>query len=303
VPRPSLTTITVTTITLLAALVALGCTEGQDVARLGADAAGDTDAGVDVHVPQKCPGGMIDVGPLCIDATEVTRGAYAAFLAGPRPTPRAECTWNSDFGPALEPGTGINCDADNVDLTTHPDLPVVCIDWCDADAFCRSAGKQLCGAIGGGPDAYDDLPKENDPTRSQWYLACAGEEKRAYPYGDTYVRGACRDLSISFGDGGTRTAPVGSTIGCHGPVGTPNAAVFDLSGNVAEWVDACQPGTDSAELKSCMARGGYFVNDDAPDAGDAGRLLGCEIPNANWIKQPRSHADDHIGFRCCFTPP
>jgi len=85
-------------------------------------------------------------------------------------------------------------------------------------------------------------------------------------------------------------------------VGTANAAVFDLSGNVAEWVDSCQPGADGADLKSCMARGGEFYNDDGPDGGGAGGLLGCRIPNANWIKQPRSHWDDHIGIRCCYAP-
>jgi sulfatase modifying factor 1 len=298
VPRRGLTTIT------LIASLAIACTEGQDVARLGGDGGSEADTALDVHVPSKCLPRMIDIGPLCIDATEVTRGDYAAFLAGAKPTPSDVCAWKgeADYAPTPSADPTVKCTAENVDLATNPELPVVCVDWCDAEAFCRAAGKQLCGAIGGGPEAYDDLAKENDPTRSQWYLACAGEEGRRYPYGDAYVPGACRDRSIAFADGGPPTAAVGTTTDCHGPVGTPNAAVFDLSGNVAEWVDACQPGSGGSGLESCMARGGEFYNGDDPDAGAAGAFLGCAIPNGNWIKKPRNYSDDHIGFRCCYAP-
>ena len=289
--RALLATIAVTTI---------ACTEGQDVARISSDAANDGVATTDTHVPLACPSGMIDVGALCIDATEVTRGAYAAFLATTPPAPRAECTWNTDRNPTLDEATGVGCTSDQIDLSTHPDLPVVCIDWCDADAFCQSAGKQLCGAIAGGPDAYDDLAAQSDPAKSQWALACAGEEKHAYPYGDAYVRGACRDATLALADGGLSAANAGSTSACHGPVGTTRAAVFDLSGNVAEWVDACEISPGDHAAQSCMLRGGYFREEDDLDAGP-NESLRCDVTVGGRLRQRRDHHDDHIGLRCCFV--
>jgi formylglycine-generating enzyme required for sulfatase activity len=206
------------------------------------------------------------------------------------------------LSPTIDTTPGVGCTADQIDLATSPSLPVVCSDWCDADAFCKSAGKQLCGAIGGGPDAYDDLAAQSDPSKSQWYLACAGEEKRAYPYGAAYVRGACRDKSDALTDAGLAAAAVGSSVGCHGPIGTASAAVFDLSGNVAEWVDACEVSAGDHAAQSCILRGGYFREEDDEDASP-NQFLRCDIAVDGELRQRRDHFDDHIGFRCCVSPP
>src|SRR5262249_6416251 len=89
-----------------------------------------------------CPMDMVEVphpaGTFCIDATEVTNGAYKAFLAA-SPDPSAQpafCGWNTDYSPSSFYGPD--------------DHPVVYVDWCDAYAYCEAAGKRLCGAIGGG---------------------------------------------------------------------------------------------------------------------------------------------------------
>jgi hypothetical protein len=81
-----------------------------------------------------------DAGSYCIDETEVTNGQYQIFInAGvDTNTQNAECSWNTNFKP--------NCGGAN---TTGPNQPVTCIDWCDAYAFCKWAGKRLCGKIGG----------------------------------------------------------------------------------------------------------------------------------------------------------
>ena len=34
--------------------------------------------------------------------------------------------------------------------------PQVCVDWCDAYAYCKAVGKRLCGRIGTGANLYDD---------------------------------------------------------------------------------------------------------------------------------------------------
>jgi Sulfatase-modifying factor enzyme 1 len=63
--------------------------------------------------------------------------------------PAVVCAWNTSFQPE---SSGSDCL--NVwlifDLVNAPANPVACVDWCDAFAYCRSIGKRLCGAFGGG---------------------------------------------------------------------------------------------------------------------------------------------------------
>ena len=167
----------------------------------------------------------------------------------------------------------------------------MCIDWCDAFAYCAWAGKRLCGAIGGGPEPYRTTM--NDVTKSQWYAACAGGQSmpRKYPYGDSWQRGWCADITKNA------PQPVGTMPNCHGPPGTPQAAVFDMSGNVYEWTDNCMATATDPSLHTCLARGGFFRNEDGSDAGPFGWMT-CEV-GAQDNPQPRSHYDDHIGIRCC----
>src|SRR5262249_39830790 len=76
-------------------------------------------------------------GRFCIDATEVTNAQYAAFLAtNPQTSLQpARCTsWNGTYaGAYVGP------------LTGRDDYPVVGVTWCDAFAYCKWAGKRLCG--------------------------------------------------------------------------------------------------------------------------------------------------------------
>ncbi len=85
-----------------------------------------------------------------IDATEVTKGQYDLWLA---------------TNPALPASTDANCgyvktyaeQASGGTLYTGTDAvhhPVADVDWCDAYAYCKGVGKRLCGAIGGGTNAY-----------------------------------------------------------------------------------------------------------------------------------------------------
>ena len=68
------------------------------------------------------------------------------------------------------------------------DHPQVCVEWCDAQAYCLAVGKRLCGKIGGGPNALADY---DDPTRSAWLNACSNEGTKDYPYGDLYDPTLC----------------------------------------------------------------------------------------------------------------
>jgi formylglycine-generating enzyme required for sulfatase activity len=147
------------------------------------------------------------------------------------------------------------------------------VDWCDAYAYCQWAGKRLCGRIGGGPLGFDEIA---DATQSQWHRACSAGGTQPYPYGDVYDRDACNGVERGAGD----ALPVGQLADCEG--GYPG--IFDLSGNIWEWEDACD-GFDGAS--NCRMRGGSF--------NDVAFGLRC---SADPIPGRLSHAND-LGFRCC----
>jgi len=209
-----------------------------------------------------------------IDATEVSRCQYQAWLdtlpstAGQDPW----CSFNTDFTPQCQwpPGEDGN-------------FPVVCVDWCDAFAYCKALGKRLCGKIGGGPNAMEDL---DDPTKSQWYAACSSGGKYAYPYGHAYDDGKlCNDADRSS-PGGRWYAPVGSLSACQSTE-VSYAGVFDLSGNVWEWEDSCEGDLGLGDY--CRIRGGSCMSPEGY-ASCGWEMLGS-----------RGEGLDPVGFRCCLN--
>jgi len=200
-----------------------------------------------------------------IDSTEVTNEQYAAFLSargadtsGQRP----ECDWNKSYQPAAAIG--------------DDKRPAVNVDFCDAAAFCDWAGERLCGDLSGGPLAITS-PNLFDPTKSQWYLACAGPDKAVYPYGNDFKDGYCNEYP-----GNGQMANAGEFTQCAGHY----PGVLDLVGNAAEWIDSCvdDPGGDHS-LDTCELMGGSFLRDD----------YDCST-NFN---SPRNDTAAVFGFRCC----
>jgi formylglycine-generating enzyme required for sulfatase activity len=205
----------------------------------------------------------------CIDSTEVTNGHYAGFVASKGSDVSGQdswCSWNTTYTPSGGwPATG------------KEDHPVAYVDWCDAYAYCKWAGKRLCGKIGGGRSAYGDYA---DATKSEWFNVCSVGGTLTYPYGSTYSGLACNGSD----NGEAATVPVGSKATCKGGY----AGLFDLSGNVAEWEDSCNgtAGPDDA----CRLRGGSFRY------GLLVSSLRCDDPGT--INRSISH-NPEFGFRCC----
>jgi formylglycine-generating enzyme required for sulfatase activity len=240
----------------------------------------DSDGGEDAHCFAAC--GSAECGqcpdvPLVsvptpggdsfeIDATEVTNAAYANFLAAGVSISQQsqECAWNTTYLPRLE--------WPPADADAH--RPVVFVNWCDAAAYCRWAGKRLCGKIGGGSNGYNDY---KDPKLDQWYAACSAGGLSTYPYGNTYDQGACNGVDYHA----NKTLDVAQLSACQG--GYPN--LYDMSGNVAEWEDACAGDT-------CRVRGGAFDHTSTP------MLLACD---GSFDAYARGADAERVGFRCC-TP-
>jgi formylglycine-generating enzyme len=92
----------------------------------------------------------------------------------------------------------------------NPFSPVVGISWEDAAAYCQWKEKRL-------------------PTEAEWEKAAKGTEQRQWPWGNMDQPENANLKGRS--DGTVYTAPVGAFIGDKSPYG-----VFDLAGNVMEWV-------------------------------------------------------------------
>jgi len=194
-----------------------------------------------------------------------------------------ETGWNASWDTGIDP-TDANlaiCASESTWTTSdsggHENLPIDCVTWYEAYAFC----------------IWDQgfLPSE-----AEWEAAAAGEsEQREYPWGSADP-GETNEYAIyedDYGYDATFIAPVG-----FASLGAGRYGQLDLAGEVSEWtldwraayVDPC---VDCAYLKTAsarMVRGGYYGT-DAEGLLSAGFRIG-------GIPALRSGA----GIRCARTP-
>jgi len=257
-----------------------GRANGDDAGTPPDDPGHDDPCGAGLKGPWMVPVTVPIGGSFCIDATEVTRWQYAAFLAaGVDVTAQpAICAWNDDYVPGAW------------DVQTRDDAPVVGVDWCDARAYCVWAGKRFCGRIGGGSLDLDQStePATSDAATSEWTYACSAGGARAYPYGDTYDPTACV-TSDALGFSWDQVPafsfkPVASFPGCVG--GFPG--IYDMSGNVYEWedIEATVDGIDVSGI-----RGGCYESLSYDSACD---YVGVTVRDSNSLG---------VGIRCCKDAP
>ncbi len=224
---------------------------GKDGAPAVLIPAGSFVMGDDENSPRR----EIFVGAFYLDKFEVTVGRYAKFL---------QATGNVKAPEEWE----------NVDPKSGADLPVVGVDWQDADSYCRWAGKRL-------------------PTEAEWEKAARGKDERKYPWGNDPPTPERARFAQPYENPVYRTgvAPVGSHAKGASPFG-----VLDLSGNVSEWV---------ADWYSESFSRDDVRNPKGPASG-SGKVLrgGGWYDPAQRITATRrmyaspTHRSDDIGFRC-----
>ncbi len=192
--------------------------------------------------PGEAPAHVVTVPAFALDRTEVSVGDYRACVtAGKCPADDlasiAGCTWSGSDDRA----------------------PMNCVDWNEADIFCRWLGKRL-------------------PTESEWELAARGPEGRTYPWGNTppTAERACFD----------RTTPC--PTGDH-PSGATPSGIHDLAGNLWEWTSSpyCPYGHDGCDSVERAVRGGSFTAKD-------GARLRSSVRSGHVI----TLRELYLGFRC-----
>jgi len=228
----------------------------------GAD---DADAGKgarDADCPKDRGGSALVRMPdaaFCLEATEVSNAQYDAFLAA---TDGGRLDVGVPEG-GLPPACGALTSFARVGVIFAPpaQTPVTRIPWCAAYAYCAWLGKRLC---------LGSTAPDRDAAAGEWYSACSAAGTRELPYGDAATYGVCNtdDLSASA---------VGSYPGCEG--GVPG--LFDMVGNVEEWVDACN------DAGTCPVVGGYHST-------------GVDYATCRTSSDiSRASASSAVGFRCC----
>ncbi len=158
---------------------------------------------------------------------------------------------------------------------------MVNVDWCDAEAFCAWAGKTLCGGV---PSGSVPLALADDLERSALPAVCSHFGRQEFAYGDAAKPAQCNDFALGVG----HAVDVGSMPLCQGAYD----GVFDLAGNVEEWIDSCgAPSPDGGGNDVCETNGSGFREEEPPD-------LACTVHRPH----PRSYVYDELGFRCCYAP-
>jgi formylglycine-generating enzyme required for sulfatase activity len=190
----------------------------------------------------------IRVDPFYLDQYEVTNAQYAIFVTQTKH--RAPYNWPKGNMPEGK-----------------EQYPVVAVDWSDATAYAKWAGKRL-------------------PTEAEWERACRGiAEKATYPWGNR--KPAQEDARFNGIDG-------------PGPVGKCKAnyfGLYDIVGNVWEW---CADWYDIDYYEKAPE-----TNPKGPDKGmyrvvrggswaDVEKYLTCAY--RSWVRP--IERGPNIGFRC-----
>jgi sulfatase modifying factor 1 len=210
---------------------------------------------------------------------------------------------NSESGAGYEPGwnasddsniaptdTNLMCDPNYATWTstagTQENLPINCVSWWEAYAFCIWDGGFL-------------------PSEAEWeYAAAGGNQQREYPWGAA-APGAASQYAIynCYYPNGSgmcsavdtqNIAPVGTAVAGGGLFGQ-----LDLAGNVWQWTldwyaTSYAPCSDCADTMASayrVFRGGSFNLDTA-----------ALLPSVTFYFGPPGYRSPLNGFRCARTP-
>lgn len=185
------------------------------------------------------PAHKVSVQPFFMDIYETTNEQYAEFVIATNPEYRGYPMGQARF-------------------------PVVGVNWEDANAFCKNAGKRL-------------------PSEEEWEFAARGTNNLLYPWGNAWKQG-------NANVGGQTFVEVGKFKGAS-PFG-----IYDMVGNAGEWTASDFKAYPNGKLDDVFAgksnlktiRGGSF--DTVKDYATATYRIGWQASGAENYNR--------TGFRC-----
>jgi len=255
--------------------------------------AGEFFMGSDDDSESEKPAHHVTLVPYCIDLYEVTTARYASCSD----TGKCKRAAKTNEWPGITPREQEVFDplCSVRDPTSQADHPIVCVDWEMAKTFCES------------------LPGGRLPTEAEWEFSARGPDGRKYPWGDEAPSGAylnaCGRECVAWGaeakmpmkamypgdDSWPNTSAVGSF-----PRGKSKFGLFDVAGNVWEWVadwqapygkDALANPTGPATGKAKVIRGGAWN----------GSVASWVRPTFRFMNAPENRSYG-VGFRCAASP-
>ncbi len=176
---------------------------------------------------------------------------------------------------------------------TQENLPINCVNWYEAAAFCIWDGGFL-------------------PSEAEWeYVAAGGSQELEYPWGSAAVGTACPGTGCEYAIYNCYY-PNGSGTLCTGvaniaPVGNASQGVarwgqLDMAGEVLEWnldwyanYTSCTDCADTTVASGRVVRGGSFNSPSVP-------LPVQLLPPTRSGDAFPADRDVHDGFRCARTP-
>jgi len=212
-----------------------------------------------------------------------------------------------------------------IDQYEFPDIPceypVVWVKAEEAAEVCAAVGKRLCdaheweGACDGAltePDYRFDLAQGMSSGAAVARMRAAHNRAHAagarWSYGPQFKRGVCAQAGRKsascqgggYGQCGSNTYPTGDFPACHSPLW-----VYDLNGNAAEHMNlplnaAQMASTGSTTLGVTEMKGSWFVFDTYRAHPDWCRWR-APFWHGGRVMDAHSHANYHLGFRCCKT--
>lgn len=219
-----------------------------------------------------------------IDKYEVTWGQYLKFLRALQNKNGDDSEWKDPNQPTdkdtyhqpKEWEVIYKCIKNRVPFNKEDislDDPVFNIDWYDAAAYAKWAGKRL-------------------PTEREWEMAGRGPKGNVFPWGNTFELKANTSVPLS-GDSSKMTVHVHQIVD-QMPDDKSYYGVFNMAGNVSEWTSDIVPSSRMQSVKVAVIRGGNFkTRTEAQEKLTFRNTIFVPITRDYWL-----------GFRCASdTPP